>query len=213
MPIFAAPAWTIGSVNARSIPNIGDQQHVLVPLSPCRAPCRSRTSTWPSRHEPSHAPAVARSPERVEVRELSTDHSWVRNDVLGDDAGHSPTPCPEQSLAGPSPSSWRDGRDVVEGRLREVHGDVVRTVGEVRVQVLPLARVRLVVLVHTFGARGRVRVLQVTGLDLVVDVINVGVDREFEAIGVALPRLSAVRPRVVVRVPDEVESCLAVETR
>ena len=46
--------------------------------------------------------------------------------------------------------------------------------------------------------------------DLVVDVVEVGVHGELEAVGVVLPCLPAVRARVVVRVADEVQERLAV---
>ena len=95
------------------------------------------------------------------------------------------------------PSAWPPGRDpvhrladvnVVERRLREVHGDVVHPVrGVPRCRYFRLLAFT-VYSRNTFGEGRCIRVVVLPSTDLVVDVVDVGVD-ELEAIGVALRAL------------------------
>ena len=62
----------------------------------------------------------------------------------------------------------------------------------------------------TLRRRRCVLVLELARRDLVVDVVEVGVDRELEAVRIVLASLRAVRPRVVVGIADEDETRLAV---
>src|SRR5215218_9052377 len=101
--------------------------------------------------------------------------------------------------------------DVVERRRDPVHGDVPGPVAGVDVQVRLLGRVGQVLLQHRLGRLVADRGVELAGLDLAEDVVDVGVDLHGDAVDVVGPQV--VRGLVVVGVADQGDLLARIEPR